>query len=322
MKISIAMTSYNGSQYLQHQLSSFVKQDRLPDELIVCDDGSTDNTIEILEKFSLVSPFEVKIFSNEQNLGYTKNFEQAISQCKGDLIFLSDQDDEWFENKISSVLNFFEQNADLSLLIHDAKLVDEDLKYHGANKLSQAISGFGSDDVYTTGALTVIKRDLIDFILPFPNTVKFHDGWIHSVGKILNKRAVVDLPLGLIRRHSNNASSWIASSIRKISFYDVLKVQIKSIDFNSQQKYDDRVEINQSLAAVLRKYKKMNEGEDLIFIDQKQQYLDQEFQALIRRNNLSSYSFMMRKLKAIEMLLRGDYFYFNNFKSFLRDLIR
>jgi glycosyltransferase involved in cell wall biosynthesis len=83
MKISIAMTSYNGSQYLQHQLSSFIKQDHLPDELIVCDDGSTDNTIEILEKFSLASPFEVKIFSNKDNLGYRKKFRTSHIKMQG-----------------------------------------------------------------------------------------------------------------------------------------------------------------------------------------------------------------------------------------------
>jgi len=322
MKISIAMAAYNGSQYLQHQLSSFLKQDHLPDELIVCDDGSTDNTVEILEKFSSVAPFEVKVFSNKHNLGYTKNFEKAISKCDGDLIFLSDQDDEWFFNKISAAIKFFEQNVEISLLIHDAKLVDENLQYYGANKLSQTIRGFGNDDVYTTGALSVIKKDLKDIILPFPKTIKFHDGWIHSVGKFLNKRAVMNVPLGLIRRHSNNASSWIASSVKKISFFDVLKAQIRSIDFHSQQKYNDRIEINQSLMIVLEKYKKINDRKNSNFFDQKQKYLDQEFQALTRRNNLPSYSFLMKKFKAIELLLRGDYSYFNNWKSFIRDMLR
>jgi glycosyltransferase involved in cell wall biosynthesis len=322
MKTSIAMTSYNGSQHLQQQLSSFLEQDHLPDELIVCDDGSTDNTVEILEQFSLASPFEVRIFCNNKNLGFTKNFEQAISKCAGDIIFLSDQDDKWFPNKISSVINFFEENTSLSLLIHDAQIVDENLKYHGSNTLSQAMSGYGNNDVYITGALSAIKRDLLDYILPFPDSVKGHDGWIHNVGKILNKRAVMNLPLGLIRRHSKNTSSWIASSVKKINFYDVLQAQIQSIDSTSQQKYDDRIEINQSLMIVLKKYRKINDEENLTFVDQKRQYLDREFQALIRRNNLSSQSFIMRKFKAIELLFRGDYFYFNNLKSFIRDMLR
>ena len=322
MKISIAMTSYNGSEHLHEQLTSFLDQDHLPDELIVCDDGSTDDTLEILKEFSLASPFDVRIFSNKQNLGFTKNFEQAISKCKGDIIFLSDQDDKWFPGKISSVINFFEQNTSISLIIHDAQIVDENLKYYGANTLSQAMSGYGNDDVYITGALSALKKDLLGFILPFPETVNGHDGWIHNVGKLLNKRAVMNLSLGLIRRHSKNTSGWIASSVKKINFYDVLKAQIKSIDSTSQQKYDDRIEINESLMIVLEKYKKTNYEKNLIFINQKQQYLDQEFQALTRRNNLPSYSFLMKKFKAIELLLRGDYSYFNNWKSFIRDMLR
>ena len=95
MRISIAMTTYNGSKYLNDQLKSFSQQDQAPDELIVCDDGSSDNTIKILEKFSLNAPFDVKIYQNESNLGFTKNFENALSKCTGDLIFLSDQDDIW-----------------------------------------------------------------------------------------------------------------------------------------------------------------------------------------------------------------------------------
>ena len=79
MKISIAMTTFNGSKYLHQQLSSFLIQDYLPDELIICDDGSSDNTMEILKEFSESAPFSVKIFKNKTNLGFTKNFEKILS---------------------------------------------------------------------------------------------------------------------------------------------------------------------------------------------------------------------------------------------------
>jgi len=91
--ISIALCTYNGEAYLSDQLASIVKQTQQPDELIACDDGSTDNTLQILDQFSGEAPFPVRVYLNQQRLGPTKNFEKAISLCSGDFIFLSDQDD-------------------------------------------------------------------------------------------------------------------------------------------------------------------------------------------------------------------------------------
>lgn len=322
MRISIAMTTYNGSKYLNDQLKSFSQQDQAPDELIVCDDGSSDNTIKILEKFSLNAPFDVKIYQNESNLGFTKNFENALSKCTGDLIFLSDQDDIWFQNKISSITEYFYLNENISLIIHDAEIVDENLKYHGSNTLSQALRGFGNTNIYITGALTVIRKDLLDYVFPFPENINGHDGWIHNVGKVLERRQVLKKSLGLIRRHADNTSGWVASSIEKISFFDVLKAQIHSVIKKPNQNYDDRILLNHSLMKVIDKFKNNHNKDDIHFLSQKENYLKSELSALIRRNDMQSSSFLIRKLKALSLLLRGDYVYFNNVKSFIRDMIR
>src|SRR5215217_2190591 len=101
MRISIAMATYNGAGYLQEQLESFLSQTRQPDELIVCDDGSGDATLDILERFRQSVPFAVQIHRNETRLGFTKNFEKALLKCSGDLVFLSDQDDVWFAPKVA-----------------------------------------------------------------------------------------------------------------------------------------------------------------------------------------------------------------------------
>lgn len=322
MKISIAMTTYNGGEYLEQQLISFANQQKLPDELIICDDRSSDDTIRILEQFSKHAPFDVKIFINDHNLGFVKNFEKALSQCNGDIIFLSDQDDSWFPNKISSILKHFNSNSQSSLIIHDAKIVDENLKYHGSNTLSQVLRGYGSTDVYITGALTAIRKDLLDYALPFPENIESHDGWIHNVAKILNKREIVRTSLGFIRRHSSNTSGWVASSIKKINFFDVMMSQINSVKISPYQTYDDRILINTSLMEVIKKYRTNFKNEDTNFLDKKEDYLKKEYKALIRRNNLQSYSFFLRKLRVFQLLLRGDYVYFNNLKSFIRDMIR
>ena len=83
-RISVAMCTYNGGRYLQEQLESIALQSRLPMELVVCDDQSTDDTISILKRFQVEAPFAVKVIRNSQRLGSTKNFDQAIGLTRGD----------------------------------------------------------------------------------------------------------------------------------------------------------------------------------------------------------------------------------------------
>ena len=137
------MTTCNGALYLRDQLDSFKNQVRLPDELIVCDDGSTDETLTILKEFKHTAPFDMTVIQNENNIGYTKNFEQAMLNCSGDLIFFSDQDDVWFSSKIVVVAKTFQDNPDILLVIHDGDLVDKNLISSGVTKLEQVIAGYG-----------------------------------------------------------------------------------------------------------------------------------------------------------------------------------
>ena len=129
MKISIVMTVYNGEKYLNEQIDSFLNQTLLPDEIIIADDCSSDKTLEIIEKYKKNYPEKIKIFKNKYNLGFTKNFEKAISKSSGDLIFLSDQDDVWYRNKIQTVVKKFNTNPNIDLIIHDADLVNESIIY-------------------------------------------------------------------------------------------------------------------------------------------------------------------------------------------------
>src|SRR6266542_888200 len=110
MKISVAIGTYNGEKFLNVQLESILQQTIPVHEIIVCDDHSGDDTINILREFEVSYPSLLKIFANEKNLGVVKNFEKAISLCTGNIIFLADQDDVWNNNKVESVLNFFRNN--------------------------------------------------------------------------------------------------------------------------------------------------------------------------------------------------------------------
>ena len=99
--ISIALATYNGSRYIREQLDSIALQTRLPDELIISDDASTDDTLDIARDFARHVPFPVKIYKNQERLGSTRNFEIAILYCSGNLISLCDQDDIWYPNKLA-----------------------------------------------------------------------------------------------------------------------------------------------------------------------------------------------------------------------------
>ena len=96
--VSIAMATYNGEKYLKEQLDSIYAQTYKDIEVIVCDDCSSDKTVEILDEYK--EKYGLKYYINEKNLGFKKNFEKAISLCSGDFIALADQDDIWIENKI------------------------------------------------------------------------------------------------------------------------------------------------------------------------------------------------------------------------------
>lgn len=126
MRISVALCTYNGERFLRQQLASMADQDRPPDEVVVCDDGSTDETVSILEDFAANGHFPVRIHRNAQNLGSTKNFERAIGLCEGDVIATADQDDRWLPRKLAAIAEIFEKSPDVGLVFSNAELIDED----------------------------------------------------------------------------------------------------------------------------------------------------------------------------------------------------
>jgi glycosyltransferase involved in cell wall biosynthesis len=319
VRISIAMATYNGAKYLQEQLESFLSQTRQPDELIVCDDGSSDATLDILERFRQSAPFAVQIHGNETRLGFTKNFEKTLIKCSGDLVFLSDQDDVWFPSKVEVVEKAFLSHPEKLLVVHDGKLVDEKLDWHGATKLGQVMSGFGTGDALVMGALTAIRGDFLSCALPVPDGIVGHDMWLHNIARHLDARLVLDQPLQLIRRHSSNTSNWIASSTRKIGRFNVLLSQVKTPPANG---YEDRLRINESSLERLRQIS----AEDRMFsqnaINSSVEYLVSERCALKYRNSIRHVDFIKRKAMSLQLLLSGGYRFFNGYKSFLRDFTK
>lgn len=130
MTVSVCMGIYNGENYIEEQLLSILKQTRVPDEVILCDDNSTDRTVELVEQFLKERHLQEswKLYRNEENKGYPGNFYYAMSLCTGDIVFLADQDDIWQEEKIDKMVKVFEQCSEAKAVCCKFGLVDAEGK--------------------------------------------------------------------------------------------------------------------------------------------------------------------------------------------------
>lgn len=122
--ISVAMTTYNGQLYIREQLDSILNQSLPVDEVIICDDGSTDGTVEILKEYEEKFPDRIRLFENDSNLGYRLNFKKAMSLCKGDYIFLCDQDDVWKKKKVELMLDKMKEMPQIQVLATSFTYID------------------------------------------------------------------------------------------------------------------------------------------------------------------------------------------------------
>ena len=167
--ISIAMATFNGEKFLRDQLSSLAHQSRLPDELVVTDDSSTDQTVQILKEFQASAPFAVRISVNDRRLGYAENFLLAASQCKSDLVAFCDQDDVWMENKLARCIAEFDSQG-VYLVAHAMLEVDSDLKticHSPAIRKSCTVSqGNETPSLrWSLGCAEVMRREVIQELL-------------------------------------------------------------------------------------------------------------------------------------------------------------
>jgi len=221
-KISIAMATYNGARFLREQLDSFAAQTRLPHELVVGDDGSTDDTVAILEEFAPAAPFPVRIYRNPANLGFADNFLQTAERCEGDWIALSDQDDAWYPEKLQRIAAGIEQHSggDLAMVVHQVDLVDGELRPTGRRLPSirrSHISPPGSQSAswFVGGCAMTVRSDLVRDIEwrhrpldqhawahgPGRKLMAAHDLWLSWLANSLGSTLLLAEPLGSFRRH-------------------------------------------------------------------------------------------------------------------------
>jgi glycosyltransferase involved in cell wall biosynthesis len=227
-KISVAMATYNGHEYLPAQLNSLASQELLPDELVVTDDGSTDGTAELVARFAESAPFEVRFYRNETRLGVVRNFERAISLCTGDILFLSDQDDFWLPSKIKDVVARFDERPEALAVINDKIIVNHDLSATGATMLGN-IRAFGSpDSCFVAGCCSAFRRQWLSIALPIPEGQSAHDSWLMGLAHRLGVVRIEESALQYYRRHESNVSQNAYSDSRRIGFRDRLKAELSS----------------------------------------------------------------------------------------------
>ena len=208
--ISIAMCTYNGERFLNEQISSILEQTYRNFELVIVDDNSKDNTINIIKEYQSKDN-RIKLFQNNKNIGFLKNFEKAISLCRGDFIALSDQDDVWKKNK----LEIFLKNINDNMLIYsDAILIDEYSKEIGSQlirpnhnlvqgKCNKAFIFYNC----VSGNTLMFRRELVCNIVPIPKNIIFHDIWIAFLASTYGTITFTDESLTYYRRYNEQITS-------------------------------------------------------------------------------------------------------------------
>lgn len=202
--VSVCIATYNGEKYIKEQLRSVLLQLNVNDEVIVSDDGSNDRTVELIQSFN---DSRIKFLLGNKFSSPVRNFENALKHAKGDYIFLCDQDDVWLPDKVEVMLKYL---IAYDLVVSDCRVVDANLNVISESFFSVHMSGkgFWKNLILNTyvGCCMAFRRNVLNYILPFPNKIAMHDIWIGLSVELHNSIFFIDMPLILYRRHGKNAS--------------------------------------------------------------------------------------------------------------------
>ena len=314
-RVSIAMATYNGGAFLAEQLNSFIVQSRRPDELVICDDGSTDETLAIAERFAATAPFSVIVELNPQNLGYSANFSKALSLCSGDFLFLSDQDDRWFSTKIERALE--RMSGGVPVVINNCMITDTDGTPWGT-VLDNLRSLRLPDSEFANGACTGMSRPFATLALPFPPNIVF-DHWLGSLADTLGIRAVIEEPLQMYRRHSRNTSQPVGARRNPKPFDFVRLHGLK----DPRPGWTHEITAAECIAARLRERRDLAEAlAGGRAVDSALARLDEDKERYRQRLELLSHPRQRRVRNVLRLWRDGFYDDFAGWKSAGKDLIR
>lgn len=218
-RVSVALATYQGERFIREQLHSIINQTRPVAEIVVCDDGSTDATVDIVKEVaaSVQGNLRVKVAATDRVGGVTPNFERALAACSGDVIALSDQDDVWHPDRIETALAALGRTDEAALAFSDARLVDSrgdalGATLHASLHLRRSESrAFAQGDAFkvlirrnvVTGAATLVTRALVERASPFPEGW-VHDEWLAIIAAASGRTVLIPDQLIDYRLHASN----------------------------------------------------------------------------------------------------------------------
>jgi len=218
-EIAIIVATYNGEKFIGEQLDSILRNSFTDFEIYVCDDGSSDDTKQVVAEYMTAHPNRIHWHKNEQNLGVIRNFLCAVEQIEADYFMFCDQDDVWLPDKLAHTLSCMKK-AEEELperpitVFGDATMVDGDLKPLGSS--FQKVSNLNPTDVSLShlvmenaaiGCTVMINcsvKQLLQEIPELPKEVRMHDCWVAMISAALGKLVFLDEELLLYRQHGNN----------------------------------------------------------------------------------------------------------------------
>ena len=209
MKISVVMCTYNGEKYLEEQLFSLLDQTKKIDEVLIFDDCSSDNTVNIINDFiDKHNLLNWKLNINRENVGWRRNFIDGIKQSSGDIVFTCDQDDVWFSNKIEVMSNIMQDNKEIGLLASSYNLLYEpDKKMEYGNNSGKLIAYKNVKRILSTkrpGCAQCIRKEFFNDIAKYYTEAFSHDGFFWSCAALLNCAYTIEKTLINYRRHQTN----------------------------------------------------------------------------------------------------------------------
>lgn len=216
-KVSVAMAAFNGEQYISEQISSILNNLSVGDELIISDDGSSDETVQLIKHYMKKDP-RIKLIHGPKK-GIKANFENALRECSGEIIFLSDQDDIWADNKVQRCLEPFNDISCMAIN-HNGEMVNALKEKEGYTLFEWRKSGSGIiknmwKNSYV-GCCMAFRSQLLPFILPIPADIEMHDQWIGLLAEYQGRTVFIEDKLIKYRRHETNASSLHHHSLLKM----------------------------------------------------------------------------------------------------------
>jgi len=308
MTTSVALCTYNGEKYIKEQIDSLLNQSVSVDEIIIVDDVSTDRTMDIIKEYQSKI---IKIYQNNENIGFVKNFQKAISLANGEIIFLCDQDDIWSNKKVERITDVFRRLEQVQFVFSDASVIDEK-----GNIITESL--FGTDkyksiklannrssievfnNINIKGCLSAIRQQLKNLVFPV-GALWGHDHWLAMNAFLIEGLYYVDERLIQYRRHSGHYgvdATFLTNNRNDESLISILERRNKKL-----------LELTNSIREL-----------ELNINEQKKIQLHQYIEALSLRINMLRYASFQSLLE----LVRRKYYnlYFKGYKTFLKDIFR